>query len=170
MSASPVQNLNTSGVFFYNMNQKNLLTKAGYDQLTQQLKDLKDKQEHLITQIEDVAQPDESGEDGLASQLKEELEVTNTQIEQIEETLESSEIISDKTSFDAIQVGCKVKIKIAASTKEFFIVNQLESDPTVNKISDQSPLGKALIGKKVNDEIEVEAPVGKIVYKIVSIN
>ena len=151
------------------MNQKNLLTRAGYDQLTQQLKDLKDKQEHLITQIEEVAQPDESGEDGLASQLKEELEVTNNQIEQIEETLESSEIISDKASFDAIQVGCKVKIKIAAATKEFFIVNQLESDPTVNKISDQSPLGKALIGKKVNDEIEVDAPVGKIVYKIVSI-
>lgn len=152
------------------MNQKNLLTRAGYDQLTQQLADLKDKQEHLITQIEDVAQPDESGEDGLASQLKEELEVTNTQIEQISETLENSEIISDKTSFDSIQVGCKVKIKISASTKEFFIVNQLESDPTVNKISDQSPLGKALIGKKVNDEIEVDAPVGKIIYKIVSIN
>lgn len=151
------------------MNQKNLLTKAGYDQLTQQLKDLKGKQDHLITQIEDVAQPDESGEDGLASQLKEELEVTNTQIEQIEKTLESSEIISDKTSFDEIQVGCKVKIKIASSTKEFYIVNQLESDPTVNKISDQSPLGKALIGKKVDDEIEVEAPIGKIVYKIVSV-
>lgn len=152
------------------MNQKNLLTRAGYDQLTQQLADLKDKQEHLITQIEDVAQPDESGEDGLASQLKEELEVTNTQIEQIEETLENSEIISNKASFDCIQVGCKVKIKISAATKEFFIVNQLESDPTVNKISDQSPLGKALIGKKVNEEIEVDAPVGKIVYKIVSIN
>ncbi len=151
------------------MNQKSLLTRAGYDQLTQQLKDLKEKQEHLITQIEDVAQPDESGEDGLASQLKEELELTNNQIEQIEETLESSEIISDKTSFDSIQVGCKVKIKVSASTKEFYIVNQLESDPTVNKISDQSPLGKALIGKKINDEIEVEAPVGRIVYKIVSI-
>ena len=152
------------------MNQKNLLTRAGYEQLTQQLQDLKDKQDHLITQIEDVAQPDESGEDGLASQLKEELEVTNTQIEQIEETLENSEIISDKTAFDSIQVGCKVKIKIASSTKEFFIVNQLESDPTVNKISDQSPLGKALIGKKIDDEIEVDAPVGKIVYKVVSIN
>lgn len=152
------------------MNQKNLLTKTGYDQLSQQLKDLKDKQDHLITQIEDVAQPDESGEDGLASQLKEELEVANNQIEQIQETLENSEIISDKTSFDSIQVGCKVKIKVSSSTKEFYIVNQLESDPTVNKISDQSPLGKALIGKKINEEIEVDAPVGKIVYKIVSIN
>lgn len=152
------------------MNQKNLLTKDGYEKLSEQLIELKKKQDHLITQIEDVAQPDESGEDGLASQLKEELEVTNAKIDEIQETLESSEIISDKKSFDAIQVGCKVKIKIAAATKEFFIVNHLESDPTVNKISDQSPLGRALIGKKVDDQIEVEAPVGKIIYKIVSIN
>lgn len=152
------------------MNQKNLLTKDGYERLNEQLIELKKKQDHLITQIEDVAQPDESGEDGLASQLKEELEVTNAKIDEIQETLESSEIISDNKSFDAIQVGCKVKIKIAAGTKEFFIVNHLESDPTVNKISDQSPLGKALIGKKVDDQIEVEAPVGKIIYKIVSIN
>ncbi len=152
------------------MNQKNLLTKDGYQQLKDQLVKLKKKQEHLIIQIEDVAQPDESGEDGLVTQLKEELEVANTQIEQIEETLENSEIISHKTSFTSIQVGCKVKIKVGGSTKEFCIVNQLESDPTQNKISDQSPLGKALTGKKVNDEIEVDAPVGKIVYKIVSIN
>ena len=152
------------------MNNKTLLTKDGYDKLTQQLVELKDRQNHLITQIEDVAQPDESGEDGLASQLKEELEVTNSKIDEIEEMLESSEIISNKASYDSIQVGCKVKIKISSNTKEFHIVNHLESDPTVNKISDQSPLGKALMGKKINDEIEVDAPVGKIVYKVVSIS
>lgn len=152
------------------MVQKNLLTKYGYSKLTEELNNLKTKQEHLINQIEEVAQPDESGEDGLASQLKEELEVTNNKIDEIEETLESSEIISDKLSFDSIQVGCKVKIKVASATKEFHLVNQLESDPTINKISDQSPLGKALIGKKVNDEIEVDAPVGKITYRVVAIS
>ncbi len=152
------------------MNNKSLLTKDGYDRLVEQLGELKKKQDHLITQIEEVAQPDESGEDGLASQLKEELEVTNTKIDEIEEMLEVSEIISDNIDCDSIQVGCKVKIKIASNTKEFFIVNHLESDPTVNKISDQSPLGRALMGKKINDEIEVDAPVGKITYKIVSIN
>ena len=148
------------------MTKKNLLTQEGYNSLTQQLKDLKNRQDHLITQIEEVAQPDESGEDGLASQLKEELEVTNNKIE---ETLADSQIITDKIKTDCIQVGCKVKIKIDSGTKEFHIVNQLESDPTANKISDQSPLGQALIGKKVNDKIEVDAPVGKIIYKIVSI-
>ncbi len=151
------------------MNQKRLLTKDGYNQLTQQLVDLKKKQDHLITQIEEVAQPDESGEDGLVTQLKEELELTNNKIGEIEENLELSEIISDKVNHDSIQVGSRVKIKVSSSTKEFHIVSHLESDPASSKISDQSPLGKALIGKKINDKIEVDAPVGKIIYKVISI-
>lgn len=151
------------------MSTKRLLTKDGYNQLTQQLVDLKKKQDHLIGQIEDVAQPDESGEDGLVTQLKEELELTNNKIGEIEESLEVSEIISDKVNNDSVQVGSKVKIKVSSSTKEFHIVSHLESDPASSKISDQSPLGRALIGKKINDEIEVEAPVGKIIYKVVSI-
>lgn len=152
------------------MSTKRLLTKEGYNQLTQQLVDLKKKQDHLIIQIEDVAQPDESGEDGLATQLKEELELTNNKIDEIEESLEVSEIITDKISNDLVQVGSKVKIKVSSSTKEFYIVSHLESDPSLNKISDESPLGKALIGKKINEEIEVDAPVGKITYKVVSIS
>lgn len=151
------------------MSTKRLLTKEGHLQLSQQLIDLKKRQDHLIGQIEEVAQPDESGEDGLVTQLKEELELTNSKISEIEEGLEVSEIISDKINCDSIQVGSKVKIKVSSATKEFHIVSHLESDPSVNKISDQSPLGMALIGKKINDEIEVEAPVGKITYKIVSI-
>ncbi len=152
------------------MSKKRLLTKEGYNQLTQQLVELKKKQDHLISQIEDVAQPDESGEDSLVTQLKEELELTNNKIDEIEESLEVSEIISDNVSSDSVQVGSKVKIKVSSSTKEFHIVSHLESDPASSKISDQSPLGKALIGKKINDEIEVDAPVGKIVYKVVSIS
>ncbi len=151
------------------MNPKRLLTKDGYTQLNLKLVDLKKKQDHLITQIEEVAQPDESGEDGLVTQLKEELELTNTKIDEIEESLEVSEIISDKVNSDSVQVGSRVKIKVSSSTKEFHIVSHLESDPGSSKISDQSPLGKALIGKKINDEIEVDAPVGKIIYKVVSI-
>ncbi|MFA6250205.1 MAG: GreA/GreB family elongation factor [Candidatus Shapirobacteria bacterium] len=151
---------------------KTLLTQEGYQQLTKKLDDLKDKQSRLITQLEEVAQPDESGEDGLATQLKEELEVVNDQIDQITESLENSEIISGKTIQSTIvQVGSTVKIKIAnTNTKTYNIVTHLEADPSQNKISDQSPLGQALLGKKMLDEIEIEAPVGKITYKIVSIS
>ena len=154
------------------MSHKNLLTQEGYNSLTEQLNDLKKKQEHLITQIEDVAQPDESGEDGLATQLKEELEVVNEKIDNLEDVLEDAKIISgEHTKHKEVEVGCKVKIKISGnSTKEFHIVSHLEADPNVNKISDKSPLGIALLGKKIKDEVEVSAPAGKIIYKIVSIH
>ncbi len=154
------------------MSHKNLLTQEGYNSLTEQLNDLKKKQEHLITQIEDVAQPDESGEDGLATQLKEELEVVNEKIDNLEDALEDAKIISgEHTKHKEVEVGCKVKIKISGnSTKEFHIVSHLEADPNVNKISDKSPLGIALLGKKIKDEVEVSAPAGKIIYKIVSIH
>ena len=77
------------------MKHKNLLTQEGYNLLVIELSDLKKKQDHLIDQIEDVAQPDESGEDGLATQLKEELEVVNERIDNIEQVFEDFQIITD---------------------------------------------------------------------------
>ena len=147
------------------------LTQEGYDKLTAQLIDLKNKSNRLITQIEEVAQPDESCEDGLATQLKEELEVVNDHVDKIESALEMSEIINNaKSPTNNIQVGSRVKIKIAGKTeKEFHIVSELEADPSQNMISDLSPLGQALLGKALNDEVQVQAPVGKLTYKIVSI-
>ena len=151
---------------------KTFLTRDGYEKLAAELEELKAKRDHLVTQIEEVAQPDETSEDGLATQLKEELEIVYSKIEQLEETLEMAEIISGnapKSNF--VQVGSTVKIKISGNPiKKISIVSHMESDPSQNKISDQSPLGQALLGKKVNDEIEVAAPVGKITYKIVGIN
>ena len=150
---------------------KTLLTQEGYQKLVVELSELKQKQTRLVTQIEEVAQPDESGEDGLATQLKDELEVITGKIEKIEQALEVAEIVNSKAKSDIVQIGTTVKIKIMGnSEKEFSIVSHLESDPATNKISDQSPLGQALIGRKINDQVEVEAPVGKITYKIIAIS
>lgn len=153
------------------MTNKTLLTEDGYKKLTQELRELEEKKNHLISEIEDVAQPDESGEDGLASQLKAELELVNDKIAELEEALETSQIITDgDNKTGVVQVGSSVRITIAGKNeKEFNIVDELEADPSNNKISDSSPLGKALIGKKIKDEVSVDAPVGKITYKIVSI-
>ncbi|MBP9817671.1 GreA/GreB family elongation factor [Candidatus Shapirobacteria bacterium] len=152
------------------MSTKTLFTASGFDKITQELADLKIKRDKLITEIEEVAQPDESSEDSLATQLKEELEIVNDKVDKIEDALENSEIITGSNPKGIVQVGSKVKIKISGnSQKEFFIVSHLEADPNDNKISDQSPLGIALMGRKLNEEVEVNAPVGKITYKIVAI-
>ena len=151
--------------------KQTILTQESFNKLQQELSDLKKKQENIIAQIEEVAQPDESGEDGLATQLKEELELVIGRIEKIEVALETAKIITGKISTSKICVGSKVKLKIKDnSTKIFEIVSDLESDPSQSKISDSSPLGQALLNKKINDTVEIEAPVGKISYTIVGIN
>lgn len=152
------------------MTNKTLLTQEGYDKLLVELGNLKDRKNHLITQIEEVAQPDESGEDGLATQLKDELELIEAKIGDIEEAVELSQIIIKKFKEDIVSLGSKVKITISGGKeKEFSIVDEIEADPIQNKISNVSPLGIALLGKKLNDEVTVNAPVGKITYKIISI-
>jgi len=149
---------------------KNQLTKEGHQQLIVELAELNNKADQLIAKIEEVAEPDESGEDSLAVQLKAELEVINSKISSIEEVLENFEIVTDKKSSTTVQVGSKVKVKISGNTERTFnIVGELEADPTANKISSQSPLGLALMGKKIHDQFEVEAPMGKLTYKITAI-
>lgn len=149
---------------------KNQLTQEGHQQLVSELAELNARADQLIAKIEEVAQPDESGEDSLASQLKAELEVVNAKISSIEEVLENFEIITGNNSSGTVQVGSKVKIKISGNSERVFhLVGEFEADPTANKISSQSPLGIAMIGKKVHDEFEVQAPAGKLTYKIVDI-
>jgi len=149
---------------------KNQLTKTGHEQLVAQLAELNTRADQLIAKIEDVAEPDESGEDSLAVQLKAELEVINTKISSIEEVLENFEIVTEKKSSDIVQVGSKVKVKISGNNERTFnIVGELEADPAANKISSQSPLGVALMGKKIHDQFEVDAPMGKLTYKITAI-
>ncbi len=151
------------------MTNKTLLTQEGYDRLVIELSILKEKRTHIITQIEEVAQPDESGEDSLAAQLKDELEVVEEKIDNIQEALDLSKIITTHDK-DVVSLGSKVKIVVSkGNEKEFHIVDEIEADPMANKISNVSPLGKALLGKKTNEEVEVDAPIGKITYKILSI-
>jgi transcription elongation factor GreA len=149
---------------------KNQLTQEGHQQLIVELANLNSHADQLIAKIEEVAQPDESGEDSLVSQLKAELEVINSKIASIEEVLDNFEIITGKNTSHTVQVGSKVKIKISGNSERVFhLVGEFEADPTANKISSQSPLGIAMIGKKIHDQFEVEAPAGKLTYKIVSI-
>lgn len=149
---------------------KQQLTQEGFEKLKLELAQLNEKASQLVDRLEEVAQPDESGEDSLASQLKAELEVVNDKISGYEEVLANIEIVKSNASKTNVAVGSSVKVKISGKTeKEFQLVSEFESDPTTNKISDQSPLGVALLGKKVGQEFQIDAPVGKLTYKIVSI-
>jgi len=66
-------------------------------------------------------------------------------------------------------LGCRVTVEVHGQKGVFHLVGEWEADPASQKISHESPLGKALLGRKVGDQVEVEAPVGKLVYSVVAI-
>lgn len=78
-------------------------------------------------------------------------------------------LASEPRSSNGQDVGCKVTLHVAGKKEEFTLVGEWEADPKMKKISHESPLGKALLGKKVGEQVEVEAPAGKLVYKILGI-
>ena len=93
-------------------------------------------------------------------------------IAEVEAFIKNHEIISDTDiDSDTVSIGVSVEIQdvVNKTTSKFNIVSSAESDPLNNHISDESPVGKALIGKKIGDKVTVETPVGEKVYKIISI-
>jgi transcription elongation factor GreA len=102
---------------------------------------------------------------------KEEQAFTEGRIAELEEFLRNAVIIKEKNGNATINIGSRIRIKEKKSgeVKEYEIVGSQESDPLLGKISNESPLGKAFLGHKVGDKVEVVLPKGVIEYEIVEV-
>lgn len=89
---------------------------------------------------------------------------------EIESILKNATIIKQKTKKrDRVEVGSKIKIEDGETIKEYYIVGSNEADPSTGKISNESPLGQAFIGKKIGDIVEIKVPHGSKKFKIIAI-
>jgi len=149
--------------------KKTYLTAGGFKKLEEELVIFQERKDRLIRKIEEVSQPGETGDDVLATQLKDEIDVVQEKTRKIKEALVTAQIITKTKSTNQITLGSQVTIQVKATRQTLTIVGDIEADPFKNYISDQSPLGQALLGKKKGEEIKVDAPVGKITYKILKI-
>ena len=148
-------------------NNKVNLTLTGYNELVAELADLKDNK--LPAAIERVATARAFGdlsENAEYHSARADHAALMGKIEELTDIVARSQIIQTTTSKTQVGVGSKVKVAINGTTHEFTIVGEWEADPAEKKISHESPLGKALIGKTVGDKVEVAAPVGKVIYQI----
>jgi transcription elongation factor GreA len=151
-------------------NQKVQLTLEAMNELQAELNDLKNNKVTEVT--ERVAKAREFGdisENSEYDSAQEELAWVHGRIEELSDILNRAQIVQATTSKSQIGVGSVVHVEINGTIHEFTIVGEWEADPAAKKISQESPLGKALLGKKINEEVEVEAPAGKIVYRIKAI-
>lgn len=159
--------------FFYTYMSKSLkLTKSGRATLSKELEELTGgKRPKLVERLANARTQGDLSENSDYQTAKEELEFLDGRIEELEEVLHSAQVVSGngKNGGSGVSVGTKVTVRVNGRQTIFDIVGEWEADPVNKKISHDSPLGLALLGKKVGDTAEVEAPAGKVIYEILAI-
>lgn len=149
--------------------KKIYLTKEGLDELKQEYEDLtKVKRPEILNRVSQARNMGDLSENAEYTVAREELSFIDGRIDELEELLKQVVMISNNHS-NIIKLGSTVKVHTGKDNEEFTVVGEWEADPKDKKISHESPLGKALLGKKVGEKVEVEAPAGKIVYTIEAI-
>lgn len=146
------------------------LTQSGVDEL-------QTEHDHLISKRVDVAESIRSArelgdlsENSEYQSARAEQERNENRISELNNILQNVEIIVKPKNGNKVQLGSKVTLKGPRGDKEFQVVGTVEADPLEGKISDESPIGKALLGKKVGDTVEIKTPAETIAYDLVAIN
>lgn len=144
-------------------------TQDGFNKLQQELEDLtKNKRPKAVTRLQTARSMGDLKENSEYGAAKEDLAFIEGRIQELEELLKHGEIIAPHMS-NAIDIGCKVSVDKDGTKIDYFIVGEFEADPMQNKLSSTSPIGHALLGKKIGETVEVNVPAGKITYKILDI-
>ena len=155
------------------MAKKNILTYEGLKKLEDELQDLKVvKRREIAQKIKEAREQGDLSENAEYDAAKDEQRDIEARIEEIEAILKNAEVVvEEEVDLDKINIGCKVKILDIEFNEEleYKIVRSTEANSLKGKISNESPLGHALLGASVGDEVVVEAPAGEISYKVLAI-
>ena len=153
--------------------KKNILTYAGLKQYEDELHNLKVfKRKEVAQKIREAREQGDLSENAEYDAAKDEQREIELRIEELEKLLKNAEVVvEDEVDLDKISIGCRVKVYDMEFDEEmeFKIVGSTEANSLQGRISNESPVGHALLGKKVGDVVEVETQVGAIQYKVMDI-
>ena len=151
-----------------------VVTREGYNKLEQELENLRTvKRKEVADKIKVARGYGDLSENAEYDAAKDEQRDIEARIEEIEKILKNAEVVvEDEIDLDKISIGCQVKVLDVEEDEEmeFKIVGSTEANSLKGKISNESPVGKALLGKKVGDTVKVETPAGEFEYKVLSIH
>src|SRR5579884_718803 len=146
------------------------LTKAGVEELQQELDALVAKRGEIADAIKSARELGDLTENAEYQSALAEKDRNETRISELENILQNVEIIKKPRGARQVQLGSVVKLRSDGKTKEFQVVGTVEADPLNGKISDESPIGQALIGKKEGEKVEITAGGETTSYKIAGIS
>ncbi len=150
-----------------------ILTREGYEKLQQEIDHLRnDKRREVAERIRVAREFGDIAENAEYDDAKNEQAMLEHKIALLEERLLSARVIEKKDiAKDVVSVGSKVRLRDVAANKtfEYQIVGSAEANPAENKLSNESPVGKAIMGRKKGEVVEVSAPRGSLKFKILEI-
>jgi transcription elongation factor GreA len=152
------------------MSKAVLLTEEGLKKLQDELRVLKEERRHeVIERIQEAVSHGDLSENADYAQAKEEQAFIEGRIMEIEEMIKNAEIIAHATNHNIVSIGSTVTVKIGDKEIKYTIVGANEANPAHGKISNESLVGKNLLGAKKGDKIAVETPAGRSEYMVVGI-
>ena len=155
------------------MDKKNILTYQGLQKMEEELQNLKVvRRKEVAQKIKEAREQGDLSENAEYDAAKDEQRDIEARIEDIEKILKNAEVVvEEEVELDKISIGCKVKILDVEENEEleYKIVGSTEANSLKGKISNESPVGKALLGAKIGDVVKVETHVGELEYKVLEI-
>lgn len=145
------------------------LTQEGVDELERELTNLIAARTEIAERIKTAREFGDLAENAEYQTARQDQDKNEIRISEIQNILQNVELIKKPRGDSKVQLGSFVKLK-NGRTMEFQVVGTVEADPLNGKISDESPIGQALIGKKVGDRVEIKTPAETATYKVVEIS
>ena len=152
------------------MNRKFLLTKDGFAQIKQEHDVLVNtKRVEIADRINRAREFGDLAENSEYDAAKEEQSLLEARISELEAALHGAKVIEEAAKTDFVVIGSTITVEIDGQTDEFTVVGTMEADPAKRKISNESPVGQALLGAKIGDIVEVTTSIIKANYKVLQI-
>ncbi|HEY5442088.1 MAG TPA: transcription elongation factor GreA [Candidatus Saccharimonadales bacterium] len=147
------------------------LTRTGVDELQTELDTLLSKRSGIADAIKTARELGDLAENAEYQSALAEKDRNETRVSEIENILQNAEIIKKPRGDSKVQLGSTVKLKgQGGKAKEFQVVGTVEADPLSGKISDESPIGQALLGSQVGETVKITTPTDTTAYKVVEIS
>ena len=154
---------------YMDLQNKIILTPEGLAELKREHEELVNvKRPEAVTRLASAREAGDLSENSEYAAAKTDLSFIDGRIIELEDIMHGAKVVKSHGK-SHVDVGCKVTLTINGKKETFHLVGEWEANPMEKKISHSSPLGKALIGKKVGEKVEVEAPAGRNLYKILDI-
>lgn len=151
------------------MKKEYQITQSGKDELAAELAELKSRRGAIADKIAEARDYGDLSENAEYDTAREEQGIVETRIAEIEEILTNAKIIESQKGANVVALGTTVELTLDAKTVTYTVVGPVEANPLEGKISNESPIGEALLGKHVGDVVTITTPKGELSYHVATI-